>query len=298
MKRFMQGGVFRWGLFLCFFLCSRGLLAKPSEVFHFYGVTASGGYSQFMTNYGNVSTAGRSAFSLGLGYELRFHSLWVQTGLEGRYMGNQSKYSNPLDIYADAMDTQGKPFTMHYLVNAYSEQENLFSLQVPLLIGYYSANGFYFGGGIKLGGSVFSSVQADVSYRTEGIYSQYSQSMEDMSNHYYSDYNISSTGKAKAGFVGSALFEIGADVLSARFAQLKSNTYVLKVAAYGEVGFGNPYTKQAEETNLLEPDAANAQMLRPKSVYNINLSGDYYFVPYSVGVKLTYLFYMTPYKKK
>ena len=280
-------------LILLLSVCAAGVQAQRYQPKHYLSVGAAGGYAQFFTNYPQVTTKGQPTFGLQLGYELRYRALCFQAGWETRYMANRSAYGNIVDIYANnVLDTQGKPVTLHYTVTDYAETERMVTMQVPLMVGFVSEKGFFLMGGVKLGGAVYSDVKASLNYSTEGIYPEYGMSMSEMPNHFYTNYSTSTVGKARTTFMSSAVLEIGCDVMHLKNSSQKVDLHTLKLSAFAEVGFNNPY-KKVENSQLLAPDAQNAAQLVPQSVFNLGANSDYHFVPFSVGVKVTYLFLLS-----
>lgn len=262
---------------------------------HFYTVAASAGYSQFLTNQNEVNIEGRPTAALTLAYELRHKRLWLQTGLETRYMSSFSRYNRSYEFSLYPVeDTQGKLMTMHYTIHSYSETEKIVSLQVPLLVGFISEKGFYLGGGLQLGWCVFSAVDANVSYSTAGIYSQYDQSMGEMPNHSFGTFDEKVRNVAKAGFIGSFVFELGADVYrSSLYGTGRTGSHALQLGAYASLGLNNPYkiTKQ-QESLFIYPDPTNAQRLNTESLLSLYADKSL-CLPIQAGVKLTYLFQIT-----
>ena len=262
---------------------------------HYYVVSGSVGYSQFISNQADVSIQGRPTGALLLGYELRHRRLWFQTGLEARYLSNFSRYNRKFDFSVYPVeDTQGKIMTMHYTIDGYRETEKILAMQVPLLVGFISDKGFYMGGGLRLGWCVYSGVDAIVSYRTEGIYGQYDQSMGEMPNHSFGRYDASIQGTSKAHFIGSFVFELGADIWrSSLYGSGRTGSQALKLGAYADLGLNSPYEmKNQKESLFIEPNPANAQELNVESLLSIQ-TGKSLCLPFHVGVKLTYLFQIT-----
>lgn len=262
---------------------------------HYYTVGTSVGYSQFISNQSNVSVQGRPTGSLMLAYELRHRRLWFQTGLEARYLSSFSQYNRSFEFSVYPIeDTQGKRMTMHYIIHGYSETEKILALQVPLLIGFISEKGFYMGGGLRLGWCVYSGVDANVSYSTEGVYSQYDESMGQMPNHSFGTYDASVSGSSKAHFLGSFVFELGADVWrSSLYGTGRTGSQALQLGAYADMGLNTPYEISTQRESLfIYPDSNNAQLLNVESLLSVQ-TGKSLCIPFHVGVKLTYLFQIT-----
>ena len=281
---------------LLFLLADVSLFAqiklKPQ---HYYVVSGSAGYSQFITNQSDVSVQGRPAGSLLLGYELRHRRLWFQTGLETRYLSSFGRYDRKFDFSVYPVeDTQGKTMTMHYTIDGYQETEKIMALQVPLLVGFVSDKGFYLGGGLRLGWCVWSVVDASVSYRTEGIYSQYDQSMGEMPNHSFGTYDASVRGVSDAHFIASFVFELGADIWrSSLYGSGRTGSQALQLGVYADMGLNTPYKSSAQKESLfLRPDPTNAQLLNVESLLSIQ-NGRSLCIPFHAGIKLTYLFQIT-----
>ncbi len=262
---------------------------------HYYAVSGSVGYSQFISNQSDVTVEGRPAGSLLLAYELRHRLLWFQTGLEARYLSSYSRYGRSFDFSVYPIeDTQGKRMTMHYSVFGYSETERIMAMQVPLLVGFVSKKGFYMGGGLRLGWCVWSGVDASVSYSTEGIYSQYDQPMGEMPNHSFGTFETDIHDLTKTRFISSFVFEIGADIWrSSLYGTGRTGSHALQLGAYADLGLNNPYVMTEQKEGLfIYPDPSNAQRLNAESLLSMRTDKSL-CIPFQAGIKLTYLFQIT-----
>ncbi|MCR4664931.1 MAG: hypothetical protein K5660_06150 [Paludibacteraceae bacterium] len=284
---------------LCLSLCllanfplSAQIKIRPQ---HFYVVSGSFGYSQFLTNQADVSVQGRPTGSLALGYELRHRHLWAHTGLEARYLSNHSRYSKAFDFSVYPVeDTQGKTITMRYNVRNYSETEKLLALQVPLLVGFVSDKGFYLGGGLRFGWTVFSGIDASLLYSTEGIYSQYDQAMGEMPNHSFGTYDATVHGTSRSHFICSFAFELGADIWrSSLYGSGRTGSQAVQLGVYADLGLNSPYyPNTSPEGQFLQPNPTNAQLLTTESLLTLQTDKTL-CLPVHAGIKLTYLFQIT-----
>lgn len=262
-----------------------------SEAMHYFGVSASGGYSQIFTNHGDVTSIGSGGAFLGLNYEFHYGSFWISTGVEGQFMQARERMNDYPSFAYTAEDVLGGRFEMTYRVSKLAETQNIVFLNVPILLGYYHSSGFYAGAGIKVGYAVFSQVNSSISYTTSADYGRYVETFDDMPNHQLDTYTNSAKNKLDMLVRTSACLEIGWDVFANASNYSKSFCRGLKIGAWVETSLYTPFARTGYQSFKIEPEKEQAQVLRFHSNLCNTLSAQgYAAIPFYAGIKLTMLF--------
>ena len=119
---------------------------------HFLTTEAGIGYSALL----NQSTLGKSSGLVGgklqVGYEWNYRKLLIHTGLEFASINDLSK-ANPFQLstpYTIGLPA-GQSMTEHFDFQAWSETQLMGQLNIPILVGGWFANRYYFLAGARLG---------------------------------------------------------------------------------------------------------------------------------------------------
>lgn len=284
---------------LFFFILFRTqyLVAAPSfygAAKHYISVSLSGGYTKDFAAGAIVSgqripvaALGNGGTHLGLGYGYQNNSFWLSLGIEGQLLLGTHTLNNMGDIHIPIYDTQGKLVQMNYHINQHREEELKAFVNVPLMFGYCHLNGFYVGGGIKVGYGVYASDNVRINYETSATYSNYVDDFSDMPNHYYGHYETTNKEKIPVTFHGAFVAEIGYDILSNT--QLSSNAAcrILRLGLFAEYGVAT-YKKTESKEQLISPNPNNACLVTPYSIYGVS-PGMSYTMPFYAGIRMTIL---------
>lgn len=127
---------------------------QTKAISSYIDIYGGGGYSSLMHGIEGTSVPGGGAGMLGFGYFMKHKSKFnFQTGLEFMFLNSMTKvndfsYSGTY-IYSDVAKPN-YPMTLMLDFTEYKEQQNRFSLNIPLLFGT-QINQFYFLAGAKAG---------------------------------------------------------------------------------------------------------------------------------------------------
>lgn len=264
--------------------------SKPNN-FHFWAVGLSGGYSTLMEDYPDLSTSGLAGFTGHFGYEYQNQGFWISPTLELQYFSAKAISSVTISD-ARILDTQLKNAVMHYtMTSGLSEKQQFLYLNIPVMAGYYSPEGFYFGAGFRLGFNLGISSQSTLSYRTSATYDPYFDDFEDMPNHCYTDYTTTNdTAHYNSVFKVSVLAEIGYDLMALKH-KSKVKYSAFKVGAFVEYGLNNIIDVEGNGV-VCRVNPSNASQLIPNTYYSAYHTNRHRVVPLIAGVRLTFLFYI------
>ena len=254
---------------------------------NFFTVSGGIGYATLLEDFPELTTTGGVGLTLGFSYELRKTGFWLNVGPEFQYMMTVAHY-NISGLDKRIYDTQGKQVVYHYDFDATHDVQDIVSLNVPILLGYWN-HAFYVGAGLKLGTCVYAAETSTLAYTTSGSYDRYIAVFEQMSNHYYSNYRLSETQKLNAKFKASVIAEIGYDIMAWAREANHTEHHGLKIGAYMEIGLNN-IIRTTQERPLFQIDEANVSYLHLTTFYNANATVSHSVIPLSAGMKISWTF--------
>lgn len=254
--------------------------------FHYFTVSVSGGYSAFLSDFGNTKLLGGGAAILGVGYEYYYRSFWLSLGIETEWDNSALKF-NQYDHVESMQDTEGDLMNYHYLSGRWQDNHSAVYLNIPFTLGF-GIGGFYMGVGAKAGMNVYGHAESVMEYRTTGVYDRYVQDFEDMPNHFYDNYEVRNRYRIKYAPAASIIGVIGYEVAS--FGDKDGKAPVrLKLGAYAEYGFLKAY-ENAEVSEQVGFDEKNPSQLVLKPYIMSNDIRPNSFNNLFVGIKATFLF--------
>ncbi|MDP4202092.1 MAG: hypothetical protein Q8861_05310 [Bacteroidota bacterium] len=113
----------------------------------------SGGYSQITNDAPVTAPHGNVGIAIGIGYELLFNRLLVQTGIElSHYTSKMSLIDTALVV--SMVDTEGTPFNGNFTFQNTEDAQQITNVGIPLMLGYESPKGFY----VALGGKAMLNI--------------------------------------------------------------------------------------------------------------------------------------------
>ncbi len=269
------------------------------EKHHFLSVDGSVGYASLQTNAQEINSVAGTALSVGVGYRLFYNSFILSVGVNGQYMYDAVK-AQDASLQIGMTDTEGQAFTMLAEASGWKDRCHSVNLNIPVLVGA-EVNRFYFMVGPSFCYNVWGQTATEAQLRTRGQYDRYIGIFDDMENHaLYArsiesgkqalSWNIDLLAHAEIGFrLGEVTKEKGADVPQSR--------HRFYIAIYGDYGLINIHkaVSQGDRFGYTESSETGVafgvtptmlcQELRSATVH-----------PYSVGVKLTYLFELPQHK--
>lgn len=268
-----------------------GAKSRPN-LMHYLSISFSGGYSAILEDYPDLSTIGSWGADFHIGYELQDHDIgfWFAGSLTGlQYLSSNATSSVHL-FDERIIDTQGKDAVMHYdITSPLQENVRLLYYSIPLMLGWFSYNGFYCGAGCRLAINLGLGSTSSLQYRTYATYSEYFDDFRDMPNHYYTDYTATNDNvqiSSKVGF--SVLCEVGYDALNLG-RKARAKFHALKIGAFAEYGL-LPIIGSTGTEKICTINPNNASEVIPGSFYNSNSSSGHHTNSLYVGVRITYLY--------
>ena len=119
-----------------------------------FNIKINGGPSGILYDSALGDAKLKTGFGIGLGYTYFISKHWgIVTGIEGQYSQNSFKLNEGTTFTSYEIDDQGSAFEYRTIAKNYKEDQNFFSLAVPILLQYrtnLSTNtGFYLGFGAK-----------------------------------------------------------------------------------------------------------------------------------------------------
>lgn len=259
--------------------------------FHFWSIGVGGGYATMMEDYTELNSSGSVGLSAHFGYEYQNQGLWVSPMLELQFLSANAVSSVTMSDQR-IIDTQLKNAVMHYeMRSGLDEHQRFLYLNIPIMAGYYSPEGFYLGAGFRLGFDLGIGCRSKLSYRTYATYDSYFEDFEDMPNHSYSNYTgTNNKVRFSSVFKVSLLAEAGYDLMAHKH-RSKVKYSSLKLGAFFEYGLNNIVDTEGDGV-VCSVNPTNASELIPKSFYSAYHTKSHRVVPMVVGVKLTFLFYI------
>ena len=280
----------RFQCLMLILLLNTFLLFSKAGFTSMFGLYVAGGYPFVFDDFVETENLGEFSSDLGLSYGFRLNSFWFECGVGYQYLASNAEYAvSGTDVLM--YDTQGKEMLMHYEFNRAVDWQNFSFVNIPIIFGYYY-NGFYLGGGPKLGFGVNLVEISDLYYTTSATYNQYIEDFVGMPNHYYTTSKESCREKLNFNISLGAIFEIGYDF----FELINSGhtTYSsLKLSVFAEYMFLNLGSDNDNKSLLLyDIDESNPSKIKLLPFYYIKASGEGRVTPFHsviVGAKLSWM---------
>lgn len=271
------------------FLSAGLLFAQRGEIdypeFHYVTVSASGGYTNLLSDIENVRIPGSGGVLLGVGYEYRVKLFWLGLGVQGSLI-NSSLIADDMVIDKPMRDQEGEDMTYHYQIQRWSDRQMMLDVDVPFMLGVCVGR-FYMGAGVKAGLNVYGHSASALSYRTSASYDRFPDDFQDMPNHWYDNFDTRGKTPLHFGMNMAALLEVGGEVLNLNGTK-KRLPMRMKVGAYAEYGFISVY-KNAQPSDPFIFDETNPAIVLPVAYYkSANITSP--VNPLFVGVRLTLMF--------
>lgn len=268
-----------------------GLYSKSDQ--HFVALWANAGYAGLMNNSSEITPRFGIAPALGIGYQLRYNTFLLQTGLEGNF-AYYTNHVNTRSLEVPMIDTQGKPFTMQASVLKEEDECKTFQLQIPLLLGY-EYRYFYFLAGAKAGFNLWGNTSSYSEIKTSGDYQRYIGIFEQMPNHQFTTYNVNCDpynvrfhlNVMAHAEIGLRLDNIYVSNDAIRNQNTKPQFYLSIYADYGLINVHNN-NAQGSVINYYETQDKGLQFYVTPALVSDQMT-DCRINPLFVGVKLTML---------
>ncbi|OXB11786.1 hypothetical protein B0A81_00045 [Flavobacterium plurextorum] len=207
----------------------------------------------------------KTGFGIGLGYTYYISKHWgITTGLEGQYSQNSFKLNEGTTFTSYEVDDQGSAFEYRVSPKNYAEDQNFFSIVVPILLQYRTdistKTGFYLGVGAKalFPGKLKSNVSAS-EIQISGYYPDLDLVIDNLPSHGF--------GKI-ANWKGSTRTSLANSILlsaeSGLSFKLKDNLN-LYTGVYFDYGL-NELAKSNSDSNLVTYSAKDVNMIEPNGV--------------------------------
>lgn len=258
--------------------------AKSPKKSDYLNLGLYGGYSTLLGQSSNMIVPGSLGAGVHIGYEYREGQVWIGGGGEFSYLSSTCKS----DITIDNLHFQDTRLTnaiMKYtMLSPRQEMQNMGVAKLYLMAGYCTGthikDGFYFGGGFKVGSKFDLYNTSTVSYETQAEYDRYIEDYQDMPNHYYTTNTITDTVAFGTKLYVSLIAEGGWDMKLGRCNRLK-------LALFAEAGLTNIMSGVTTRKPSVNPD--NVFEVTPYSCYNDEEMQNHYVVPLTVGVRLSFM---------
>lgn len=270
---------------LMMLLMTVGVSGRAARKSDYVNVGMNAGYGLLGGWWDGMKVPGGFAGGLHIGYEYREGRFWFGGGGEFEYFSSlcSSDISVPDVYFKDTRELAGKmKYTMH---SQRDEMQNWGMARVYIMAGYWSGNnnkdGFYVGGGLKIGSKFDLHNSTRVKYSTSAEYDRYIDDYEDMPNHYYTNNDVKDTVSFGTMLSLSIEGEIGWDLKVDRCNKLK-------VAFFVETGLNNIMDGVATREPWVNEN--NVTEVKPYSAYNSKEMEGRYVVPVMVGMKVSFLF--------
>ncbi len=278
-----------------FFACIEPVYAQRrkgnEDNYHFFYLSGGVGYSAIATHNADVNVLGNVGGLVGAGYEFRRSKFWMSMGAQMSMQSSSVSLNfSPKPLQGE--DIYGVVTKLNYNFSQ-KDQISFRQLEVPLLLGYYY-NGFYVGGGLKVGfRSVGSTVHTNGTFSLSGDYSEkYQQGLVNYEELGYGTGSFAADYSVNMAINGAVIGELGYDVLSN--VRTRSQTcQLLKVGFYFEYSVNSvvPKGQTAEhvtfKTDLTGSVSAVEPQVRP--YYYSNDGINQRVAPFLIGVKFTYM---------
>lgn len=189
-------------LAVCFLLLTFGVSAQKgdpnlgSRNSHYITISLAGGTSGFamMPGYGSIlvdepnylddsrpivlhpDSLNITPFlggSFGFGYEYQgARGFWFSVGLEGQVLSGGLHHTDSIHRIESVMDgdRQPEPADVEYTVINWQERQMNLYVTMPVMLGYKSEGGLYFGAGARVGFSLYNRVGGDFGFADCNLY--------------------------------------------------------------------------------------------------------------------------------
>lgn len=262
-----------------------GVDAKSPRKSDYMVFGGNAGYGVLLGKTSDMKLTGGFSGGLHVGYEYREGTMWMSAGVEGTYFGSACASSIAVeDVFFS--DTRKMMAKMKYtMLSQRTEMQRWMMGRIVVMVGYCTGNnnrdGFYVGGGVKLGGKFDLKNTSRIKYSTRAEYDRYIDDYEDMPNHYYSVRDRKDSVVFGTMFNVSVIAECGWDLKVDRCNRLK-------VGFFAEAGLNNIMDGVATRNAWV--NESNVSEVKPYSAYNSEAMKDKYVVPFMVGMRVSFLF--------
>lgn len=264
---------------------------------NFISTSLSAGYSALLSQNKITRTWGSGGAQLGFGYEMhgRCEKFWWSVTGELEWLNSALRIEHQIgDHWIN--DNEGDLALMRYDIRSWRDRQQVLMVSVPLMVGYRTKH-FYIGAGPKLMFCAYGRASNDVHYVTSAAYDRYADDFADMSNHYYTKFKSTGSGRLEVNRVNAAVcLEIGANVLDQTYNAVqpkKRHSFnprvVLKVGVYAEYGFLNMNGSSGAGA-LAEIMPEQAHIVTTKPFFTSDAMVNREVTPFYAGVKVTLLY--------
>lgn len=265
------------------------------DYYHFGYASASVGYTSLQEGILNVTPVGGLGNSFGVGYEFRYHNMWLSVGGQLNWHRSQSllnNYSVHQDItFIDAAYSIKDGSSNLDAVATYDIHQkdvmNVVFAEAPVMIGGYYM-GFYAGVGAKVSYGLNTKVTADGSYLLTAKSDKYIDPID------LGEHEFKTQQSIRFAPMVSVIGEIGYDVL-ANMETRSPFCHVLKIGFYFEVGTNSMVRPVNEVQHMVYNGEAihggeSATGVSFNPYYTSAMITKERVAPFFTGVKITYMF--------
>jgi len=208
-----------------------------AQTAHEFSIYAGGGLSTL--NYSVTTGEQKMGFGgqVGLAYQFFFSSNWgLSAGAEVALYQAKANLSNFSDSYQVQGATAANNYTYRFALNRYSETQQAFYINIPLMLQYQTgkAHKFYVAAGGKIGFPIKATAKTeDYSVSTQGYFSAEGRTYDDLPQYGFGTYTYTS-GKTNLDFSLNLMAAVEAGVkwkIGAKNA--------LYTGVYADYGFNN-----------------------------------------------------------
>lgn len=183
--------------------------------------------------------------SFGFGYEYQgARGFWLSLGLEGQVLSGGLHHTDSIHRIESVMDgdRQPEPADVEYTVINWAERQMNVYVTMPIMLGYKSEGGLYFGAGARLGFSLYNRVGGDFGFADCNLY--YDDKMPIMG--IYKELPLTNVQSHDNNFVHlpqvNPMLEIGWQGLDREYG--KKGRLKFKFALVGEMGMLSAYNNK------------------------------------------------------
>jgi len=271
---------------------------------HYITVSIGGGEGNTLSKFSieeSKDLIGADAL-FGIGYEIRKNNFIFNLGVQADFDYTRQQLGDFTESERRSHDFENDAHTYNYRYSQYTDLQRNMQVAVPIGIGMYFPNRLYGIIGAKFVYSIWNDHSASALMSTDGQYDRYFQPITDMPEYgFYPQDTYTYSGSATQEMkVGPTLeFGVRLPVYS------RSHRIGIRAGLYAEylipLVFGDYSSKQVSLVDYSGVDKEtypqNQQQLKESIVFNSALNSTYLqhaAQNFSVGVKFTFLFNVTP----
>lgn len=251
--------------------------------------SAGGGLAGLKYDLSNGESKLKPGFHAGIGYAKFFNSRWgLATGLELGYYQSRATLTPNTVFSSYEIDSENNAFEFRVKTKGYEEKQNLYALQVPLMLQYQplSKNNtqLYARGGVKL------AIPLSSSYRTKadeinatGYYPDINAEITDLPAH---GFGTQTNWKSKGDYDFKPSYALAAEA-GAKF-RLAAGNY-LYAGLFMEYGLNNIKKGEGNQTLLTYHPTAVSQSPSTGVFSLANTTGDVRLMAYGIKLRIAFV---------